>query len=71
MHHAAAGAGFGQAVGVFGEVWEGVPLSEVRVCAGAVAELCEVAGEVLPGMPGEVSGDGAVCGEGDGGVGVL
>ena len=51
MHHAAAGAGFGQAVGVFGEVWEGVPLSEVRVCAGADAGVCEAAGGVLPGMP--------------------
>ena len=52
MHHAAAGAGFGQAVGVFGEVWERVPLSEVRVCAGAGAGVCQAAGEVLSGVQG-------------------
>ena len=46
-----AAVGCGQAAGVPGEVWEWISLSEVRVCAGADAGVCEAAGGVLPGMP--------------------
>ena len=52
MHHAAAEAGCGQAVGMPGKVWEWVSLSKVRVCAGAAAGVCGAAGGVLPGVPG-------------------
>ena len=71
MHQAAAAIRHGQAVGMSEEVWKRLPVSEMRLCAGAAASLREAAGSFLPGMPGEVSGDGAVCGEGDGGVGLL
>ena len=70
MHRAAAGAGCGQAAPVPGEVWERVSLSEVRVCAGAVAGVCGAAGEVLQGMQGALREHGAVYGEGGGGVGL-
>lgn len=71
MYNAVAVAGCGQAAGVSGEVWEGVPLPEVRLCAGAAAGLCEAAGGVLQGMPGEVPQYCAVFGEGDWGVGLF
>ena len=70
VHRAAAGAGRGQTAGVPGAVRERVSLSEVRVCAGAVAGVCGAAGEVLQGMQGTLCEYGAVYGEGGGGVGL-
>ena len=70
VHHEAAAAGCGQAAGVPGAVRERVSLSEVRVCAGAVAGVCGAAGEVLQGMQGTLREYGAVYGEGGGGVGL-
>ena len=70
MHHASAAAGCGQAAGVPRAIWEWISLSEVWVCAGAAAELREVAGDVLSGVPGALRQHGAVYGEGGRGAGL-
>ena len=70
MHRAAAGVGCGQAAPVPGEVWERVSLSEVWVCAGAVAGVCGAAGGFLSGVQGALREYGAVYGEGGGWVGL-
>lgn len=63
MHHAPAAPGCGQAAGLPGTVWQRVPVPEVRVCAGAAAELREAAQGVLPGMQGALRQHGAVYDE--------
>ena len=64
MHRAPARAGCGQAAGMPGKVREWVSVPEVRVCAGAAAELRGAAGEVLQGVQGALREYGAVYGEG-------
>lgn len=71
MHQAAAAIRHGQAVGMSEEVWKRLPVSEMRLCAGAAAELCDAAGSFLPGMPGALPQYRAVYGERGGGVGLL
>ena len=70
MYYAAATAGCGQAVGLSGAVWEWVSLSEMRVCAGAAAGICEAAGGFLPRVPGALRQYGAVYAERGGWAGL-
>lgn len=49
-----------------GAVWERISLSEMRIRAGAAAELREAARGFLPGMPGASSQYRAVHGQGSG-----
>ena len=70
MHCAAAAVGRRQAASVPGAVWERVSVPEVRVCAGAAAGVCEVAGRILSGVQKALCQYCAVYGEGGGGAGL-
>ena len=52
VHREDSAVGCGQAAGVPGKIWEWVPVSEMRVCAGADAGVCGAAGEILSGVQG-------------------
>lgn len=70
LHPPGTEAGCWEASAVSGAVWEWVPVSEMRVCVGAAAGVCEPAEVLLPGMPGTLSQYCAVYGEGGWGIGV-